>query len=61
MRSFRHALDTPHTAMNADRPVTVATVWTVMRSEPVSFQMGQPSHETAGKKALDGMIHRGCT
>ena len=47
--------------MKAASPVSVATVWTVNRSEPVSFQIGHPSHDTAGKKALDGMIHRGCT
>ncbi len=61
MRSPRHAFDTPQTAMKALSPVTVATVWTARRSDPVSFQIGQPSHDTPGKNAFDGMIHRGCT
>ena len=61
MRSSRSDLDTPHTAMNDASPVTVATVCTVSRSDCVSFHNGHPSQDTAGKKALDGMVHTGWT
>ncbi len=47
--------------MNAASDVSVATVWTVNRSDRVSFHRGHPSHDTAGKKALEGMVHTGCT
>ena len=49
----------PQTATKAATPVTVATVWTVIASEPVNHHSGVASHASPGKKACDGITGRG--